>query len=150
MTQLTIPHIENATNLLFGVLSDLHLTDPALGPCRQSELFRAALERFRDRGVDAVLVCGDLTDIGFTTELKEVARVWFEVFPGGRLPDGRRVAKLMFYGDHDMQGRIRKLPHVLRRYEECGLPLPQGLDEGDNRHTLWERLFGEKWEPLSQ
>ena len=56
----------------------------------------------------------------------------------------------MFYGDHDMQGRIRKLPHVLRRYEECGLPLPQGLDEGDNRHALWERLFGEKWEPLSQ
>lgn len=90
-------------SLLFGVLSDLHLTDPALGPCDRSSLFRAALERFRDRGVDGVLVCGDLTDNGFVTELEEVARVWFPVFP-----DGRRVANLMLYGDHDMEGRIRK------------------------------------------
>lgn len=134
--------------LRFGVLSDLHVTDPALGPCRQAELFRTALTRFRDRGVDAVLACGDLTDCGFVTELEEVARVWFGVFPGGRLPDGRPVANLMFYGDHDMEGRIRKGPRARRRYEQRGLPLPQGLDEGDNRAAAWARLFGEKWEPL--
>ena len=50
--------------LLFGVLSDLHLLDPALelpeGAAR-SALLRTALARFRDRGVDGVLVCGDLT-----------------------------------------------------------------------------------------
>ena len=151
MLPRTFPHSTMdrlSGNLVFGVLSDLHLTDPAVGPCDRSELFRTALERFRDRGVDGVLVCGDLTDNGFVTELEEVARVWFEVFPGGRLPDGRPVANLMFYGDHDMEGRIRKYPHVRHRYEERGLTLPQGLDEGDNRSAVWERLFGETWEPL--
>ena len=134
--------------LLFGVLADLHLADPALGPCDRSVLFRTALERFRDRGVDAVLVCGDLTDCGFITELEEVARVWFSVFPDGRFPDGRRVANLMFYGDHDMEGRIRKGARARRLYAERGLPLPPGLDEGDNRSIVWERLFGEPWESL--
>jgi 3',5'-cyclic AMP phosphodiesterase CpdA len=81
-------------HLLFGVLSDLHLLDPALGlpeGAARSALLRTALAHFRDRGVDGVLVCGDLTNNGFVTELEEVARVWFEVFPEGRLPDGRRV-----------------------------------------------------------
>ena len=137
--------------LLFGVLSDLHLLDPALelpeGAAR-SALLRTALARFRDRGVDGVLVCGDLTNNGFVTELEEVARVWFEVFPEGRLPDGRRGANLMFYGDHDMEGRIRKGERVRRLYAERGLPLPLGLDEGDNRFVVWERLFGEPWAPL--
>lgn len=137
--------------LLFGVLSDLHLTDPAVSTpdgVERSSLFRKALERFRDCGVDGILVCGDLTNNGFVTELEEVARVWFSVFPGGRLPDGRRVANLMLYGDHDMEGRIRKGEGARRPYAKRGLPLPQGLDEGDNRHAVWERLFGEPWEPL--
>ena len=140
------PHEEH--QLLFGVLSDLHLTDPALGPCDRSALFRKALAHFRDRGVDGVLVCGDLTENGFVTELEEVARIWFSVFPGGCLPDGRRVANLMLYGDHDMEGRIRKGEGARHPYAERGVPLPPGLDEGDNRHAVWERLFGEPWEPL--
>lgn len=137
--------------LRFGVLSDLHLLDPALGlpeGATRTALLRTALARFRDRGVDGVLVCGDLTNNGFLTELEEVARVWFEVFPKGRLPDGRRVANLLLYGDHDMEGRIRKGERVRRLYEERGLAVPPGLDEGDNRSAVWERLFGEPWEPL--
>ena len=138
-------------HLLFGVLSDLHLLDPALelpeGAAR-SALLRTALARFRDRGVDGVLVCGDLTNNGFVTELEEVARVWFEVFPEGCLPDGRRVANLLLYGDHDMEGRIRKGERVRRLYAERELPLPPGLDEGDNRSAVWERLFHEPWAPL--
>ena len=135
----------------FGVLSDLHLLDPALGlpKCEaRSALFRTALARFRDRGVDGVLVCGDLTSNGFVTELEEVARVWFEVFPEGCLPDGRRVANLLLYGDHDMEGRIRKGESVRRLYAERELPLPPGLDEGDNRSAVCERLFHEPWAPL--
>lgn len=137
--------------LLFGVLSDLHLLDPALelpeGAAR-SALFRTALARFRNRSVDGILVCGDLTNNGFVTELEEVARVWFSVFPGGLLPNGRHVANLMLYGDHDMEGRIRKGERVRRLYAERGVPLPPGLDEGDNRFAVWERLFGEPWAPL--
>ena len=144
---------DSIDTLRFGVLSDIHLLDPALAlpeGAARTDLFRTALARFRDRGVDAVLVCGDLTHNGFVTELEEVARVWFEVFPEGRLPDGRRVANLMLYGDHDMEGRIRKGESARRRYAERGLPLPQGLDEGGNRFAVWERLFGEKWEPLKR
>ncbi len=138
-------------SLLFGVLSDLHLTDTAVSTpegVARSSLFRKALERFRDRGVDGVLVCGDLTENGFVTELEEVARLWFSVFPVGRLPDGRKVANLMLYGDHDMEGRIRKGEGARRLYAARGVPLPPGLDEGDNRHAVWERLFGEPWSPL--
>ena len=46
-------------------------------------------------------------------------------------------------GHHPSGGEGARRPYAKR-----GFPVPQGLDEGDNRHAVWERLFGEPWEPL--
>ena len=55
-------------NLTFGVISDLHVTTP-----ESTAAFRRALAYFRDRGVDAVVVTGDLSDWGLRSGLKYVA-----------------------------------------------------------------------------
>ena len=85
--------------LMFGVISDIHVTTP-----ESTAEFRRALAYFRDRGVDAVLVAGDLADWGLKSGLKAVADAWFDVFPDNRAPDGRTVEKLFVTGNHDFDG----------------------------------------------
>ena len=85
--------------LRLGVLSDIHITDwEATGP------FRAVLREFDSWGADGVMVCGDIADYGVIPQLECVAKAWFEVFPDGKGHDGRPVANLMHYGDHDTTG----------------------------------------------
>lgn len=55
-------------DLKFGVLSDIHI-----GSRDSTETFRKALRYFRDRGVDAVMICGDLANYG-------LAKAWEECF----------------------------------------------------------------------
>ena len=86
-------------NLVFGVMSDLHITTP-----ESTETFRRALRYLRDRGVDAVVVSGDLSDWGLRSGLKYVADAWYSVFPDDRAPDGRKVEKLFCTGNHDYDG----------------------------------------------
>ena len=54
---------------------------------RSQETFVKALEYFRDRHVDAVLVAGDLTNAGLVPEIELVAEAWKKVFPDNKLPD---------------------------------------------------------------
>jgi len=86
-------------NITFGVISDLHVTTP-----ESTSAFRRALAYFRDRGVDAVVVSGDLSDWGLKSGLKYVADAWYDVFPDDRAPDGRKVEKLFCTGNHDYDG----------------------------------------------
>ena len=55
-------------DITFGVISDLHITTP-----ESTATFRRALAYFRDRGVDAVVVSGDLSDWGLRSGFKYVA-----------------------------------------------------------------------------
>ena len=78
-------------NLVFGVVTDIHISlsvDKGVKRFEGAEMFRRALEYFRSQGVDGVAMCGDMADHGFINELEEVGRIWHEVFPGDRLPDG--------------------------------------------------------------
>lgn len=59
-----------------GVISDTHVT----GAESAAELGRA-LAFLRDRHVDAVLHCGDITDFGYLDELKAFADVWRRTMP---------------------------------------------------------------------
>ena len=93
--------------LTIGVLSDIHLSiKKAEGGFSfvGEEMFKKALEWFRDQGVDGVLVSGDMADRGTIEELEAVARAWYSVFPGGKAPDGRHVEQLFVYGNHDFEG----------------------------------------------
>ena len=86
-------------NIVFGVISDIHITTP-----ESTAEFRKALEYFRDRKADAVVVAGDLSDWGLKSGLKYVADAWYSVFPNDRAPDGRKVEKLFCTGNHDYDG----------------------------------------------
>ena len=86
-------------NLRFGVISDIHVTTP-----ESTAVFRRALAFFRDRGADAVLIAGDLSDWGLKSGFKYVAETWYDVFPNDCAPDGRKVTKLFVTGNHDHEG----------------------------------------------
>ena len=62
----------------FGILSDTHVT----GPESLAEL-TAAFRFLKARRVDAVLHCGDLTDLGSLEQLDIFAKAWKSVFGDG-------------------------------------------------------------------
>ena len=127
-------------NLVFGVISDIHVTTP-----ESTEVFRKALEYFRDRKVDAVVVAGDLSDWGLKSGLKYVADAWYSVFPNDRAPDGRKVEKLFCTGNHDYDGYW---------YGDMTLDMHvQGYSEDEALSALgmkqcWEEVFHEPFAPV--
>ena len=137
-----------APDLTIGVLSDIHVSlGPKDAPVAATRLFRHALEYFRDRHVDGVMVTGDLANAGLETELKAVADAWFSVFPNGRLPDGSQVANLMLYGDHDTEARFYT-DGLKARFAKAGVPVPRSLSQDELRRECWEKFFGEAWSPV--
>jgi len=81
----------SAPDLTIGIVSDVHIGALPGDDGRQNytvQRWRKVLAFFRDCGVDGVLVAGDLTVRGLVCELELFARVWYEVFPDGRLPLG--------------------------------------------------------------
>ena len=135
-------------DLVIGLLSDIHIgLRPKDDPVKATSLFRHALEYFRDRHVDGVLVSGDLADSGLEPELKAVADAWFSVFSDGRLPDGSPVANLMHYGDHDAEARFYNAKRM-SIFPKAGLPIPRSLSQGELRKECWEAFFGEPWSPV--
>ncbi|MBQ3749409.1 MAG: hypothetical protein II863_18520, partial [Kiritimatiellae bacterium] len=135
-------------DLTIGLLSDIHISiGPKTNPLGATWLFRHALEYFRERHVDGVLVSGDLTHLGLETELKAVADAWYSVFPDGKLPDGSPVANLMHYGDHDAEARFYS-DGLKSNFAKAGVPLPRSLSQGELRKELWEEYFKEPWSPV--
>lgn len=126
-----------APKLRFGVISDIHVTTP-----ESTDEFRRALAYFRDRGVDAVLLAGDLSDWGLRSGLKYVADAWYDVFPGDRGADGGKVEKLFVTGNHDFDGW---------NYGDMTLDMHvQGYSEDEALKKLgmkacWEEAFHEPW-----
>jgi len=59
-----------------GIISDTHVTDAA-----SAERLKPALDFFRRAGVDAVLHCGDVTNLGYRREREAFERVWADVMP---------------------------------------------------------------------
>lgn len=137
--------------LRFGVVSDIHFRlDFAKGkglfPERDDRTFVHALEYFRDNGVDAVMVCGDLADSGLVEELESVAEAWNKVFPGDKAPNGRRVERLFVTGNHDHVG------YTYANSDKVARLYPDMTER--KRHLLhldmaaqWERIFGEPYRP---
>ena len=87
--------------LRLGVLSDIHLRRAG-----DEAPFRRALEYFRSRQVDGVIVAGDIANDGAVSQLVLAAETWYSVFPDDRLPDGRRVERLFILGNHCVMNEI--------------------------------------------
>ena len=130
--------------LAFGVLSDIHLRPPREN--NSVAMLVKALTWLRDKGVDGVVISGDIADHGTIRELQMFADAWWMVFPRDRAPDGRPVARLFVYGNHDMGG-----PGYVR-----DVPSFKGLsaDEVASRiiypdpKKAWESVFHEAWKPI--
>lgn len=157
----TAPFGCGAGRLRVGVLSDVHVKeplDPAAGTvssaywgdgCRNgwptsAETFRRALVYFRERRADAVLIAGDIVDLGLRPQFETLKRIWNEVFPGGLLPDGRRVEKIWVTGNHEWGGwryncvkRVWPAEETRRRMSFVSDP------EG-----FWREFAGEEFRPL--
>jgi hypothetical protein len=133
--------------LKFGVISDVHLRVNPVGPGLAAGYDVMTLERtltwYRDQGVDAVAVVGDIADRGIVAEMEAFAATWFKVFPNDRAPDGRRVERIVLYGNHDWGG-VRYRQFVGKKY-------PNVTDHSDfilmgKPKEHWERIFHEPWE----
>ena len=131
--------------LKFGVVSDVHVKLAADGRSLAEGYGTETLERtfayFRDCGVDAVMIAGDIADIGFVSELKAVADTWFKVFPNDRAPDGRKVERLFVFGNHDAYA-LKKGVDVFKDPAE----LRREAIEADPRKA-WDFCFHEEWKP---
>jgi predicted phosphodiesterase len=134
-----------SARLKFGVVSDVHVKLAAdgrsLAPGYDTQTLEQTFTYFRDCGVDAVMIAGDIADIGFVSELKAVADTWFKVFPGDRAPDGRKVERLFVFGNHDAYalqkgGDIFKDPKVLQR---------EAIEADPQK--AWDYCFHEEWSP---
>lgn len=136
-------------NLTFGVVSDVHVRLASDGngllESHDCKTLIHTLEWFRDQGVDAVMIVGDIADKGMVAELKAVADAWLKVFPGSKAPDGRKVERVFVYGNHDWEGYS---------YGKFAATLYPDKNEMA-RHILrtdmkgnWERIFDEPYEPI--
>ena len=118
-----------APELRFGVVSDIHVTTPK--SCR---MFERALRYFKSRGVDAVMVSGDLTDWGLQSGLGFVKRTWDRVF------EGTDVVPLFCTGNHDYEGwhyGDMTMEMHANGYSEDEALQKTGLG------AAWKRTFGE-------
>lgn len=123
--------------LRIGLLADIHLTVEG-----HRKYFEKALREFDAWKCDGVLICGDLADYGLQQQLKYVADAWWAVFPDGKGSDGRPVANLIHYGDHDSAtwyDRRAEYPKVLGGADER----ESLLFYGENHKKYWEMYFRE-------
>ena len=130
-------------DLRVGVASDVHV------PVGGFERFRRTLAAFDARRVDAVLICGDMTQNGLVRELERFRDEWRRAFPENRRSDGGAVVPLFIYGDHDTGGYIHKFENG---EPPCKL---HGIDKAAMEREViptvgsgeaWKRVFGEDWD----
>ena len=139
--------------LRFGVLGDVHIDQRYFGEPgggHSVEVFRTALRCLVVRGVDGVVIAGDLTQDGTILELQRLMATWQEVFPGDRRPDGQRVERLFAFGDHDVEK-----PYLYMKYWPERLKEPKLVADLTTNHIayvdrakVWKDVFGEDFAPI--
>ena len=137
---------EDRPNLKFGVVSDIHITDWA-----STEILRKTFRYYRDRGVDAVMIAGDMADHGLVPQLENVARAWFEVFPDDRGLGGKKVERLFIYGNHDPEGLAYRDAAMDKAFAVHHLTYEEAEKLTISRLGLakaWERCFHEPYAPI--
>ena len=109
----------------FGIISDTHVTDDE-SACK----LRPALEFFARERIDALLHCGDVTNLGYRREYAAFRRIWDLVMP--------KSAKLIaVLGNRDLSDTKKMSDEVRRR--DAGLLLsssPLGKGAGIHLHEV--------------
>lgn len=137
----------------FGVVSDVHVRylsspgSPDWDGYGSTDTLQKTFAWFRDQNVDAVLIAGDMADCGVISQLEAVATAWRTVFPDDKASDGRRVARIFVYGNHDMGG----LPYARNWLETHGVSDAAEMNRRiicSDPKAAWESVFGEAFEPI--
>lgn len=119
----------------FGFVSDAHLC--VMTPEAEAAL-RKAFARFAAANVDAVVVSGDLLDMGTVEEMELLLQIWRSSFPSGRAQDGRSVTPFVVWGNHDyMQASY------MRRMTPSQLNAAFAKRMIDDKDRWWRELTGE-------
>lgn len=117
-------------DLRFGVVSDIHLTTP-----KSARLFERALRFFKRRGVDAVVVPGDLSDWGVRSSLLLCKSVWDRVFAG------TDVVPLFCTGNHDYDGWMYE--DMAADMVANGGSAADAIVKNGGMAKCWNEVFGE-------
>ena len=128
--------------LTVGILSDPHLVLPMQK--EKGALFKKTLQHFDEAKVDAVLMAGDLFH-GRVDWLERFAAAYFEVFPGDKGGDGRRVERLFVTGNHDVDEWWYGLKKG-ETLEECE-ERNRNKSFRFHREEAWTRVWGDEYEP---
>lgn len=133
--------------LRIGILSDIHVSSVTWGD-QQHERFEKALLFFKNKGVDGVLITGDLQENSeydtAVTNIEEVVDIWFRVFPDN-INDltGERVEPMFIYGNHDKTlVDAQYWPERLGEYEACWIKEIKGYQFVGAHYT-------EEWSDLA-
>jgi predicted phosphodiesterase len=124
-----------APDLRFGAISDVHLKIPG----DEKELIKA-FTYFNSMRVDAVMISGDIADMGLISELRRLAEAWEKVFPGNKGADGRHVEKLFIYGNHDFWGSYNLIKNKDPRAEKDAISYTESRPA-----EVWEEIFKEPY-----
>ena len=145
--------------LRIGILSDIHVSQVTWGD-QQHERFEKALLFFKNKGVDGVLIAGDLQENmdydTAVTNIEEVVDIWFKVFPDN-INDltGERVEPMFIYGNHD-KGLVdaEYWPERLGTFEEAWIKEIKGYQFVGAHYTKeWSDLaanYASRAEVLSE
>lgn len=120
--------------LQFGVLSDIHITTP-----ESAALTEKAFAWLKERGADAVMMPGDLTDWGLCRSLDYLKASWDRVFAG------TATVPLFCTGNHDYDGweyGDMTMEMHANGYSESDALIKRGLP------AYWEKTFGEPFAPV--
>ena len=137
--------------LRFGAASDVHLRKrhplfPWVRGSEDNDVYLEKAFRWFDRmKVDAVVIPGDIADLGLIPQMEQFADVWNRVFPKCRAADGRPVARIAVTGNHD----IGQWPALWKKVSEAD-QRKWRFDHPDNLRRTWQRLFDEEWELVSR
>ncbi len=129
-----------APNLRLGILSDVHITKPG-----SERYFIKALEWFRARDVDGVLIAGDITENGLHSQFQIVSDAWYKVFPDDKGQNGHPVEKLFVNGNHDVIGYTyggwrKKTPEERAAIRKTAIT--------EDVAAAWKKYFHEEYQPI--
>ncbi len=122
--------VVTTSTLRVGVLTDVHVGFHS--GYQQSDRLEKALLFYKHKGVDAVVICGDLQEHSATSVyidwIEEFTDIWFRVFPDNKNNlTGERVEPLLVYGNHDV-GLVRDeyWPERLGEYQDAWIKEVKG------------------------
>lgn len=125
-------------NLRMGVISDVHLSRNGDGNHRR---LQRVLRYFDARGVDVVVLSGDIGCFSQPSEMQVLADEWQRAFPGNKGCDGRPVERLFVTGNHDEMAGIWFPDEEAR--QKC-----YETSFSRNPVKYWKEIFGMDYEPV--